>query len=171
MDYDQEVAPGDIAMIRLRDGDKLETQTVQTIADVSASLDTDYFTLEGASGTWAVWYDVDDDGATEPAHGATNSIEITGVATDDTAATVASVTATELAASAEFSADFDVSYDATADDDLITITDKFNGTRTNIAAGTSGFTVATTQGGAAGRSLYAKASAGSMECLVAVMPN
>ena len=50
-------------------------------------------------------------------------------------------------------------------------TDIITGTRTNIAdTGLTGFTVATTQEGAAGRSVYAKASAGEIECLVAIMP-
>ena len=168
--YDMEIAPGDIALVRIRDEGKLETQTAQTVADSSGSLNTDYFTLEGNSGTWAVWFDVDDSGSSEPAHGQTNSVEITSIVTDDTAASVALAIYTDLIASTEFTADFDVAYDATVDDDLITITDKFLGNRTNIAAGTSGFTVATTQAGATGRSVYAKSSAGEIEALIAVMP-
>lgn len=171
VDYDTEIPSGDFALIRLRDSDKLETQTVTTVADVSDSLDGTYITLEGESGTWTVWIDVDDSGTAAPASGTDSFAEITSILTNDTAAAVALAIYTDLIADEAFMADFDVEYDATVDDDFITITDKFPGTRTNIAdTGTTGFTVATTQGGATGRSVYAKSSAGEVEALIAVMP-
>ena len=101
----------------------------------------------------------------------TNSAKIASIVTDDTAASVALAIFTDLSLDVAFLDDFAVAYDATVDDDLITITDKFTGTRTNLAdTGTTGFTVATTQEGAAGRSVYAKASAGEIETLISIMP-
>ena len=170
--YDQEIEPGDVLLVRLRNTDKIETQTVTTVADVSDSLDGTYLTLDGFSGTWAIWIDTDDSGTAEPAHGKDSSVEITSIVTDDTAAAVALAIYTDLIADTAFMTDFDVAYDATADDDFITITDKFTGTRTNLAdTGTTGFTVATTQEGAAGRSVHIKASVGVIETTIAVMPN
>ena len=169
--FDMEVAPGDSALVRLRNLDKFETGTVTTVADVSDSLNAKYLTLEGNSGTWAIWIDVDDSGTAEPAHGMTNSAEIISIITNDTAAAVALAIFTDLSADTAFMEDFTVAYDAEVDDDFLTITDNFTGTRTNLAdTGTTGFTVATTQEGAAGRSVYAKASAGSIETLIAIMP-
>jgi len=171
VNFDMEVAPGDTALVRLRNLDKFETATVTTVADVSDSLNAKYFTLDGNSGTWAIWIDVDDSGTAEPAHGQTNSAEIISIVTNDTAAAVALAIFTDLSANTDFLEDFSITYDATADDDFLTITDNFTGTRTNIAdTGSTGFTVATTQEGAAGRSVYAKASADEIECLVAIMP-
>ena len=169
--FDQEVAPGDTLLLRLRNLDKFETQTMVTVADVTDSLNAKYVTLDGNSGTWAIWIDVDDSGTAEPAHGMTNSAKIASIVTDDTAAAVALAIFTDLSLDVAFLDDFAVAYDATVDDDLITITDKFTGTRTNLAdTGTTGFTVATTQEGAAGRSVYAKSSAGEIETLISIMP-
>lgn len=171
-DYDQEVAPGDVAMVRLRSSDRIETQTVVTVADVSASLDAKYFTLDGNSGTWAVWIDVDDSGTAAPAHGQNSAAEIKSIVTDDTAASVALAIYTDLIADEAFMADFTVTYDATVDNDFITITDNFTSIRTNIAdTGTTGFTVATTQEGAVGRTVSAKSSTGEIDALISVMPN
>jgi len=169
--FDQEVAPGDTLLVRLRNLDKFETGTVTTVADVSDSLNLKYLTLDGNSGTWAIWIDVDDSGSVEPAHGMTNSAEIISIVTNDTAAAVALAIFTDLSADTAFLEDFTVTYNALTDDDFLTITDNFTGTRTNLAdTGTTGFTVATTQEGAAGRSVYAKASAGEIETLIAIMP-
>jgi len=169
--FDQEVAPGDTLLVRLRNLDKFETGTVTTVADVSDSLNLKYLTLDGNSGTWAIWIDVDDSGSAEPAHGMTNSAEIISIVTNNTAAAVALAIFTDLSADTAFLEDFTVTYDALVDDDFLTITNNFTGTRTNLAdTGTTGFTVATTQEGAAGRSVYAKASAGSIECKIGIMP-
>lgn len=127
-----------------------ETQTITTVADASDSLDGTYLTLQGNSGTWAIWIDTDDSGTAEPSHGMNDSVEVTGIVTDDTAAAVAAAIYAALIADADFMADFYVEYDAATDDDLITITDRYTGTRTNLAdTGSTGFTVATTQAGAA----------------------
>ena len=170
--FDLEVAPGDTMLLRLRNLDKFETQTMVTVADVADNLDAKYVILYGNSGSWAIWIDVDDSGTVEPATGATNSAKVSSIVTNDTAAAVALAIFTDLSVDTAFLEDFRITYDATVDDDLLTITDNFTGVRTNIAdTGATGFTVATTQEGAAGRSVYAKASAGEIEALISVMPN
>jgi hypothetical protein len=159
-------------ILRLRNLDKFETQTMVTVADVADSLDAKYVILNGNSGSWAIWIDVDDSGTVEPATGATNSAKVSSIVTDDNAAAVALAIFTDLSVDAGFLEDFRITYDATVDDDLVTITDNFTGVRTNIVdTGATGFTVATTQEGAVGRSVYAKASAGEIEALISVMPN
>lgn len=157
----------DVTLLRLDVAGLLETQTVTTIADTAGSLDGDYFSLEGHSGTWGVWYDVDNNGTSAPAHGKTNSLEITSVVTGDTAILVADATAVDMAASTAFSADFTIAH--TVGTTLITLTDKHTGTRTNIAAETSGFTVATTQAGAASPVVHMK-SAGTSSVVTMVAP-
>lgn len=172
INYDQEVAPGDLLLVRLRNTDKFETATVTTVADSSANLDATYFTLEGESGTWAVWIDVDASGTAEPVHGQTNAAKISSIVTDNTAAEVALAIVTDLQANEAFAADFTVTTYSAPNDDLITITNNFTGARTNLAdTGLTGFAVATTQEGAAGRSVYAKSSAGLIDALIAIMPN
>lgn len=169
--YDIEVQPDDLTLIRLRNSDKVEKQTVETVADVALSLDGKYFVVDGDSGTWGVWFDVDNSGTAEPAHGATNSAKVSSIIEDDTAAAVANAIFVDLSNDTAFTADFELFYDSTVDDDLITIVDRFTGNRTDISAGTSGFTVAKTQDGGTGRSVYAKTTAGDVECLIAIMPN
>lgn len=146
----------------------VEISTVTTIADTAGSLDGDYFTLAGNSGTWGVWYDVDNNGTSAPAHGMTNALEITSVATGNSAILVADATAVDMAASAAFLADFSITH--TVGTTLITLTDKHTGTRTNIAAGTSGFTVASPQQGAASPVIHLK-SLGTSEVVTAVAPH
>lgn len=168
--YPLRITEGDLQRLRLNSEGKLETSTVQTVADTSASLDGTYFTLEGNSGTWAPWIDVDNSGTAEPAHGADSSVEITSIATDGTAAENAAAIYADLIANSAFMADFDVAYDAATD--LITITDKHTGTRTDIADGAggaaTGFTLATTQQGAADTSIYIKSVGTSIATIFAV---
>lgn len=165
--YPFRLTTGEPMLLRLDIEGLVETQTITTIADTAGSLDGDYFTLEGKSGTWGVWYDVDNNGTSAPAHGKTNSLEITSVVTGNSAILVADATAVDMAASTAFSADFAISH--TVGTTLITLTDRHTGTRTNIAADTSGFTVATTQAGAASPSVHLK-SVGTTQAVVAVTP-
>jgi len=165
----------DFTFFRLNVEDKIETQTITTVADVSDSLDATFVTLDGNSGTWAIWIDTDNSGTAEPSHGKTSSVEITSIVTDATAAAVALAIYTDLIADADFLLDFSVAYDASVDDDFITITDKHTGTRVDLTdgagGGATGFTLATTQAGAAfAPSIYIK-SIGVSELVVAVSPN
>lgn len=160
-------AAGEALLLRLDVEGLVETSTITTIADTAGSLDGDYFSLEGNSGTWAVWYDVDNSGTAAPAHGKTNALEITSVVTGNSAILVADRTATALAASTAFSADFTIAH--TVGTTLITLTDKHTGTRTDIAANTSGFAVATTQPGAASPVIHLL-SLGTSSVVVGVVP-
>lgn len=155
-------------LLRLDVEGLVEKSTVTTVADVAGSLDGDYFVVTGLSGSWGIWYDVDNNGTPAPAHGATSAVEVTGVVTGATAAAVAAATYASLTASTAFMLDFSVSY--TAATSVIVITDRHTGTRTSVSAGTSGFTVAETQSGAASPSIYLK-STGTTNTVVAVAPN
>ena len=103
------------------------------------SLDGKYFLMEDSAGSVAIWFDVDDSGTMEPAHGADRSIEVTGVATSDSATAVASAVQSVVDADSAFSASV-----ITA---TVTITDASVGSRTDGNPGTSDFTITvTTQG-------------------------
>ena len=175
VDYDQQVSGQEMLLIRLRNSDKTQQQTVTTVADVSGDLNGKYFTMDGNSGTWAVW--INEYGtAPEPAHGQTNSVEISSILLNDTAAAVAAAIVNDLSASTAFTNDFTIAYNAAVDDDLITITDKTIGVRTSIADATApddtGFTFATTQTGTAvTRVIYLKSDSVDIEAGISVMPN
>lgn len=158
----------DFMILRLDVEGLRETQTIQvTDEDAAAgSLDGDYITLEGKSGTWAIWFDVAG-GTSEPVHGMTNSHEITTVVAADPALSVGEKMYDELSANAAFLADFVITFDGV---DLLTIRDRHTGTRDNIAETGTEFTVATTQAGAASPTVYLR-STGSSQLLVSVIPN
>lgn len=85
------------------------------------------------------------------------------IAEDATAAAVATATQLALDADAEFV--------ATVSNATVTITDAHTGVRTNIVdTGSTGFTVATTQAGAASPTVYLK-STGTSQVVVAVVPD
>lgn len=88
-----------------------------------------YFTLADKDGSVAVWFNVNSE--PEPPHGADRSIQVL-IAPGDSANTVATKIAAQVNA--------DSQYSASASTNVITITDAENGARTDIAAGTSGFT-------------------------------
>ncbi len=77
-------------------------QRVVCIADVADSLDGKYFILYDTAGSVAFWIDTDNSGTTEPNHGATRSVEVTTIVTDDTAATVMSKVKAVVEADAAF---------------------------------------------------------------------
>ena len=107
-------------------------------ADVS--LDGTYFTIQDIIGSVGVWYDAT--GGTSVPLGAASSdrnIEI-AITPGDTAATVATKTASILSLDTAFAS-------AGVALNVITITDAVDGGRAASAAGTSGFTVAQTQNG------------------------
>lgn len=175
VNYDQQISGQEMLLIRLRNSDKKEQQTITTVADVSGDLNLTYFTLDGSSGTWAVWID-EYSTVPEPNHGQQNSVEITSIKLDDTPAQVAAAIVNDLNASTAFTRDFDIYYDAAVDDDLIRITDRGIGVRTDIADATApfdtGFTFATTQTGTAvNRVIYLKSDSVDIEAGISVMPN
>lgn len=175
VNYDQEVSGQEMLLIRLRNSDKKEQQTITTVADVGGDLNSKYFKMDGSSGTWAVW--INEYGTVpEPAHGQANSVEISSILLNNTPAQVAAAIVNDLSASTAFTNDFDIYYDATVDDDLITITDKGIGLRTDIADATApldtGFTFATTQQGTTvTRVIYLKSDSVDIEAAISVMPN
>jgi len=144
--------------------DIVETQTIQTLADSAGSLDGTYFVVEDVNGeTWAI-------GDGTLIHSEDNEVTVSNDLTDATAADVAAEFAAAMQADAAFSALFNVSYDAGVDDDLITLTDNHPGTRTDITdTGSTGFTLATTQQGAAIPSIQIK-SAGTSQVATGAVP-
>jgi hypothetical protein len=113
---------------------RAEVSTCQCVADVADSLDGTYFDVYDSAGPVRVWYNTGAGAGAPAVPGGGRLLEVT-IATNDSAAVVAAATTAILDAEAEFAA---------TDDgiDTVTITASVAGTRSNIAAGTSGFTVA-----------------------------
>jgi uncharacterized phage protein gp47/JayE len=109
-----------------------------TVGTNDISLDRRYFIIYDDNGSVAVWYDVGNDSSPEPFHGADRSIKVSGVMPGDSAATIAAATATAI--------NLDPKFTATALGNVITITHTTNGNLPNANAGTSGFSVANTDG-------------------------
>jgi len=82
-----------------------EITTVSAVADVSDSLDGTFFLLQDTDGSVAFWIDTDDSGTSIPAgaSAADRAIEITTIATDDTAATIGGLLRTAIGADSKFS--------------------------------------------------------------------
>jgi len=121
-----------------------EVSSVDTVADSSGSLGGKYFLISAYAGEGAlfftdyyVWYDVDD-GSSDPEVADHTGIEV-NISADDTADTVATSTETALEA-LNTGATFDVSI---ASGNEMTITNVVGGAVANVAAGDSGFTIAT----------------------------
>lgn len=117
--------------------------TSGTIQQASAGLTGKYFVLSNATNRVGFWYDVNDAGTPQPSiPGVDLYVEITGVASSDTASTVATITEAVVEANG---------FSSSASGAVITATDDVAGARTDAEAGTSGFTVSvTTQGRNAG---------------------
>ena len=115
-----------------------EISTVQTVADVASSLGGLYFTIYDNVGPVRVWIDVAN-ASTAPGVPAGGRLLEVNISADATAAAVATAV--------QGAVDADSKFAATVSSNLVVITDSNTGTRTDIAAGTSTFTVAcTTQG-------------------------
>ena len=125
-----------------------ESTSITTVADTAGSLDGTYFILpDGPSTTVAFWYDVDNSGTAEPAHGAPRSVEITTVATNDNAFQVAQKTAIAINADEGFTCSNTDGYTET---ELFAI-DTEIGAHTSVSdAGTSGFTLSQERAGTDG---------------------
>lgn len=140
-----------------------EISQVVAEADVSGSLGGDYIDMYDIDGLVRIWFDVDNL-SSAPASGGGRLVEV-DIATDDTAASVAT------AFVAAFANDSNLEVSATSA--TITITDKYTGTRTNIADGASGTgwaSITTSQEGATAPSVYIK-SKGTSEIILNIMPN
>lgn len=112
-----------------------QVESFTAVADVSDSLDGLYLQLSDSAGTVAVWFDVDDSGTAEPAHGLDRAIEVTGIVTDDTASAVATAVAAAIDGDSEFS--------ASANGAVVTVTHTTADDVADGAAGTSTFTTFT----------------------------
>lgn len=102
---------GTLSNIKIEPGDwtwgNPETTRVACVADSTDSLDGTYFVLYNTAGTkYHVWYNTSGGSATDPAPANSTAIEV-ALTTDDTAATVASATATAVTAVAGFNAKID----------------------------------------------------------------
>lgn len=162
------VAANESMLLRLNVEGLCQISNVITIADSSGSLHLKYFSVTGASGSWGVWYDIDNSGNAAPSHEKTNSLGITSVTSLASAVLVASATAEALAASTAFSADFTISY--TSGTDTIILTDNYTGTRASIAANDSDFTCNVLHAGSASPVIHLK-SLGVSQVVTAVVPN
>ena len=120
--------------------------TITTRADSSDDLDGKYFILYDQAGvSYAWWFDIDDSGTTIPAgaSAADNAYEITTVATDATANTVAT------AVGARIDANAGTKFEAVVASNVVSTYVLAVGamTTTTIDAGDSGFTIALPEGG------------------------
>lgn len=118
-----------------------EVTTITCVADSSGSLHTKYFKVYDQAGSVGVWFDIDDAGGSAPAGAlaCTRQIEVSTVATGDSAGTVATKVAAVLEADSQFT--------AAAVSTAITLTNSYVGDRTNATAGDSGFTMAVATAG------------------------
>lgn len=116
-----------------------EVSTVQTVADVAGALGGKYFEIyaAGDSPKYRVWIDVNN-ASTAPAAGGFSLLEV-DVATNASADDVATAVAAALDALSYFG--------AAAVTDTVTVTNSQKGAASNVAAGTSGFTVGVSTAG------------------------
>jgi hypothetical protein len=153
----------DMQMFRVDFESYREISQVVAEADISGSLGGDYIDMYDVDGLVRIWFDVDN-GSSAPAAGGGRLVEV-DIATDDTADTIASAFVSAFTN--------DANLDVTATSATITITDKYTGTRTNIADGATGTgwaSITTSQEGAAAPSVYIK-SEGTSEIVLSVIPN
>lgn len=109
-----------------------QAETFTAVADVSDSLDGTYFILSDTDGTVAFWIDTDNSGTAEPSHGADRAVEITTIATDDSAGTVATKVAAAVNGDSKFT--------SSADSTTVTVTHVDIEPLDVGTAGDSGFT-------------------------------
>jgi hypothetical protein len=145
-------------LLRLDTEGIVEVSQVETLADVAGSLNDKYFLLTDWNGEVKVV--ITNDGVTAlTSSGRVVVVTIANNADDDTVAS---------AIVAAFVSDSD--FTASASGPVVTFRDKHTGTRSNVAAGDSGFSVATQQQGAASPVIHMK-SLGSSQVLTAVAPH
>lgn len=193
---DQEISHGEFCVVSLKSSDKVETQTVTIGAATSGDADATYFILYGNSGSWEVHFQEYAIGTTPPIQTppggtADNSIQVnlasigasgeelaleivsqlalTGYGTGVDASDGNTIPGGSAQSGAWFSDDFEFSYIG----DVITIKDRFLGSRTNASAGTSPFSVGTTQNGSSTARTISLASDSTLgsKALVCVFPS
>lgn len=197
---DQEISHGEFCVVSLKSSDKVETQTVTIGAATSGDADYTYFTLHGNSGSWKVHfyeyalgpggllptYQNPPDGDTTDhavqiniptlygsgeamAKTIVDQLALTGIGTGAQLADGYTIPGGESQSGAWFSDDFEFSYIG----DVITIKDRFLGSRTNASAGTSPFSVGTAQNGSSTARTISLASDSTLgsKALVCVFPS
>lgn len=119
-----------------------EQGTIQTVADSSGSLNQTWFRINEAAGSIGFWIDVDDSGSTIPSGAAAmdRAVEITTIATGDSADTVATKVAAAILADAAIAS-------ASAVGSLISYIVSAAGALADFVDGDTGFTFATTEQG------------------------
>ena len=127
-----------------------EITFIYCVADTSNSLDGKYFDIYGADNhKFQIWIDVGNTGTSQPTGSGSydHNIEVTGISTNDTAATVATQIASSIDAHGEFSA---TAYTKSADTSFvpfIIITSSTKESLTDAVAGNTGFTIVVAQQG------------------------
>ncbi len=118
-----------------------EIRTITCVADTADSLAGKYFLINDITtkSKYYVWYDVSGSGS-DPAVSNAIGIQV-DIITNDSANTVASKTNTALQ-------NYPTVFTSTVNTDTLTITNYYYGYSTDSGAGTSGFSVVTTQQGA-----------------------
>lgn len=111
---------------------------VKTAGTPDITIDGKYFILYDLAGSVAFWYDTDNGGTPEPFHGADRSVKIGTVASGSSAATVAAATSAAI--------NGDLSFSSSNLSNVITVTNSADGNVPNASAGTSTFTVGSTDG-------------------------
>lgn len=122
-----------------------QIQTVQTVADVTDSLNDTYWVLNTIDRSFYLWYDTG--AGTDPAIAGKEGIRVV-IATDDDAPTVASKTQAQIQAILTPRGEVTATVDPDNLDTII-VTNIQDGPCLDSSAGTSGFTITVTQEGAA----------------------
>lgn len=99
-------AVAEVTDITVVGGSVAQIETFTTVADVADSLDGTFFQLSDEDGTVGIWIDTDDSGTTIPAGASAldRALEVTTIATNDTAEDVATKVAAVINADSKFSA-------------------------------------------------------------------
>ncbi len=113
-----------------------ETETITCVADTAGSLDGTYFILHDEDGSVAFWVDVDDSGTAQPTLTVDRYVEITGIATGDSATAVATAVASAI--------DGDSKFSASSASDVVTVTHGDDSPQYPGFPQTAGFTFAVT---------------------------
>lgn len=114
-----------------------EVSSIQTVADISNSLNNKYFLINSINTSYYVWYNVSGAG-TDPAVTGKTGIEVK-ILTNDTANTVASETQKSIQKNSDFT--------ATVLSNTVTVTNVLSGVATNAADFNTTFTISTTTQG------------------------
>lgn len=126
------VAGTNLGQVRTLTVPALNRQTTSITVN-NTSVDQDYLTLYDANGSVAFWFDVDNSGSAEPAHGATSSVKVSTVLTGDSTSDIA----TKLAAALNQNSSFEASSSGSVVTTILLLT----GSKTASTSSDASFTV------------------------------